>query len=139
MDRSTFGGTVGSSTKYKGPGRALPLMSQANRQTDLSSGCGPCSGLCLAPALLGCRLEAHGKYNLSLSPMVREPLWKPRFPVEEFQHNIGAKSYEIGGTGEGKDNGLTLPATPLTQAAQLRTRIFSACDLSCEGEMRAGV
>lgn len=96
-EKSAFVGVVGSSTICQGT-----LDESGNRHTDLSPYCGPCSGLCLALALLGHSLEAPGKHCPRQSATDERTFVRSRFQVEKFQYNVGAKKYDFGCNGEVK-------------------------------------
>lgn len=89
------------------------------------------------PALtpLGHSLEAPGEHYLKQPPQIWEPLWKSKFSVKRFWHNVGGNKDEFSHMGEGKRHNFGLPTLYLSldSTAQCQETLF-VHDFSWEGK-----
>lgn len=109
-------------TKDLGVGM-LSTYASGNRQTDLSLGCGPCSG-----PYTGFNCSQLHKVQEPLENTVldnhsqTEPRWKSRSPVEKFQHTVGTENTSLCSLERIRGTGWLMSPLPQSGVAQCQER-----------------
>ena len=100
---------------------ALPTHASGERQTNVCSDCGACSGPWITLASLSHIPGACGTTIIDNHPERRVLIWKSRFSQEKFEHSMGERRTWVWTHELGNRNGLTLPTLPsLTRKNSLR-------------------